>query len=69
MIRSQVAYWHGTVKEQRIGKLLRHLKFVADTYDLVVREEDEKRAIAAISTLVTLWAASRYGVGQVYGDA
>ena len=69
MIRSQVAYWHGTVKEQQIGKLLRHLKFVADTYDLVVREEDEKRAIAAISTLVTLWAASRYGVGQVYGNA
>jgi hypothetical protein len=68
MISSQIAYWHGTVKESRIRKLLRNLRFVADTYDLVVREDDEKRAIAAITALVTLWAASKHGVGEVYGN-
>jgi hypothetical protein len=67
-ISSLVAYWHGTVKESRIRKLLKNFKFVADTYDLVVREDEEKRAITAITTLVTLWAASKHGVGEVYGS-
>lgn len=69
MIREQVSFWHGKVKKDHIRRLLRNMKFVADTYDLVVRKEDEKRAIAAITTLLTLWAASRFGVGEVYGNA
>lgn len=69
MIREQVSFWHGRVRKDQIGRLLRNMKFVADTYDLVVRQEDEKRAIAAISTLLTLWASSRFGVGEVYGNA
>jgi hypothetical protein len=48
--------------------MLRNLKNVAETYDLVVREDDEKRAIVAISTNLSLWAASTFGVGQVYGN-
>jgi hypothetical protein len=69
MIRTQIAYWHGTVKKERVGRMLRNMKFVADTYDLVVREEDEKRAIAAITANLTLWAASKFGVDEVYGNA
>jgi hypothetical protein len=69
MIREQVSFWHGRVKKDQIRRLMRNMKFVADTYDLVVRKEDEKRAIAAITTLLTLWASSRFGVGDVYGNA
>lgn len=69
MMREQVSFWHGKVKKDQIRHLLRNMKFVADTYDLVVRKGDEKRAIAAITTLLTLWASSRFGVGQVYGNA
>jgi len=68
MISTQIAYWHGTVRRERVAKMLRNLKNVADTYDLVVREDDEKRAIVAISTNLSLWAASTFGVGQVYGN-
>ncbi len=67
LIREQVSFWHGKVRKDQIGRLLRNMKFVADTYDLVVREGDEKRAIAAITTILALWAASRFGVGDVYG--
>ncbi len=69
MMRDQVSFWHGKVKKDQIRRLLRNMKFVADTYDLVVRKGDEKRAIAAITTLLTLWASSRFGVGQMYGNA
>jgi hypothetical protein len=68
MIRSQIAFWHGEVKPDRIAKKLRNLQFVADTYDMVVRQEDEKRAIVAIAVNLSLWAASKYGVNEVYGN-
>lgn len=69
MIRNQIAYWHGGVKPAHVDKILRNLRFVAQTYDLVVRREDEKRAIAAITANLSLWAASKYGVGEVYGNS
>jgi hypothetical protein len=69
MIRSEVAFWHGTVRRDQLARILRNMQFVADTYDFVVREEDEKRAIAAITATLTLWAASKLGVGEVYGNA
>ena len=68
MIRAQVAYWHGGVVLDQLRRITGNLKFVADTYDLVVRQEDEKRAIAAITAMLTLWAASARGIGPVYGN-
>ncbi|MER3523270.1 MAG: hypothetical protein C4326_04200 [Ignavibacteria bacterium] len=67
MIKAQVAYWHGAVKKEQVGKILRNMKFVADTYDLVVRKDAEKHAIAALCTNLALWAAGRYGVEEIYG--
>jgi len=69
MLRNQVSYWHGSVRREQVGRILWNLKFIAETYDLVIREEDEKRAIAAISANLALWAASRFGVGKVYDNA
>jgi len=68
MLKTQVAYWHGTVKREQVGKILKNMKFVADTYDLVVRKSEEKHALVAIATSLTLWAASKYGVDEVYGN-
>ena len=68
MIRTQIAFWHGEVTRDQVRRILRNLKFVADTYDLVVRKEDEKRAITAITANLAFWAASKFGVGTVYGN-
>jgi hypothetical protein len=68
MIRGQIAFWHGSVSKEKVGKILRNMQFVADTYDLVVRAEDEKRAIAAITANLALWAASSFGIDAVYGN-
>ena len=68
MIRNQIIFWHGGVRKEQVERILRNIKFVADTYDLVVRTEDEKRAIAAITATLSLWAASKFGVETVYGD-
>jgi len=68
MIRGQIAYWHGNVKPAHMSRILRNLQLVADTYDLVIRKDDEKRAIAAITANLSLWAASKFGIGEVYGN-
>ncbi|HAV23341.1 MAG: hypothetical protein A3H45_08315 [Ignavibacteria bacterium RIFCSPLOWO2_02_FULL_55_14] len=67
MIVDQVDLWHGYIDRTQARRVLRHLHFVADTYGLVVHQEDEKRAIAGITAILTLWAAGRYGVSPVYG--
>jgi hypothetical protein len=68
MIRQQVSYWHGHVNPRHLSRILRNYQFVADTYDLVVREEDEKRTVVAIAVLIALWAASKVGIGDIYGS-
>jgi hypothetical protein len=68
MIQEQIAFWHGTVTREQVGKILRNMRFVAETYDLVVREEDEHRTVTAITANLALWSASRFGVGEVYGN-
>lgn len=66
MILDQVTYWHGGIKKEKANKILDNMHFVADTYGLVIHEEDEKRAIAGITSILTLWAAGEYGVKNVY---
>lgn len=66
MILSQVDYWHGGIHRQSALKVLNNMHLVADTYGLVIHNEDEKRAIAGISAILTLWAAANYGVKPVY---
>lgn len=66
MIVDQVDLWHGWINRTRAKRILSHMHFVADTYGLVIHDEDEKRAIAGITAILTLWAASEYGVSPVY---
>jgi hypothetical protein len=68
MVVQQVAFWHGWIERPRAAKILANLHFVADTYGLVIHEEDEKRALAGITSLLTLWAGGRYGVTPIYGE-
>lgn len=66
MIVDQVDLWHGWIERTQAKRILSHMHFVADTYGLVIHDEDEKRAIAGITAILTLWAAGEYGVSPVY---
>ncbi len=69
MVLDQVAFWHGWIERHKAAKVLENLRFVADTYGLIIHEEDEKRALVGITALLTLWAGGRYGVTPVYQGA
>ena len=68
MILSQVDYWHGKIDRRSAFKVLQNMHFVADTYGLVIHDEDEKRAIAGITSILTLWAAAKFGSKPVYEE-
>ncbi len=67
MLVDLVSYWHGAVTKREIIKLLENMKFVIDTYGLIIPRDREKRAITSIAILLTLWTAGRYGVEEFYG--
>lgn len=67
MMLESIDYWHGSVEVRTVRQILNNLHFVADTYGLIIHEDDEKRAIASITALLTLWTAAEFGVRQVYG--
>jgi hypothetical protein len=66
MILDQLEYWHGDIKVSAARRVLEHMHMVADTYGLVIRRDDEKRAIAAICIILGLWSAAEHGVLPVY---
>jgi hypothetical protein len=63
-----VSYWHGNVTPARIQRILVNMQFVAETYGLVIRESEEKSAIASITALLSTWAASHDPVEEIYGE-
>jgi hypothetical protein len=66
MLLDQLESWHGQIDREAAGQVLERMRFVADTYGLVIRQSDEKRAVAAFSTILTLWSAGEFGVEPLY---
>jgi hypothetical protein len=62
MIKSEIDFWHGSVQKRKLERVIKNILFVADTYDFVINKAHEKRAIAAITASLSLWAASTFGV-------
>jgi hypothetical protein len=65
-IATSICYWHGDVSSAEISRLLGHYRFVAETYGLVIPASSARRAVLDITTLTTLWVASRHGIGPMY---
>jgi hypothetical protein len=58
LIIARVVYWHGQIDERSIVKMLRNMRFVAETYGLVIPSALARRAITDLAVLATLHAAS-----------
>ena len=66
MLIETVSYWHGVTTEAQLQKVLKNMQFVAETYGLVVRQDEEKRTIASMSALLMTWAVSHDHVEAIY---
>lgn len=66
LIVKEVANWHGTPKYNELKKILKNLKFVAEVYDLVIYNEDQKKALIDLSALLMMYACGKYGMDPIY---
>jgi hypothetical protein len=58
MLLDTVRYWHGQTTDAKLRRVLDNMRFVAETYGLIIRQEDEKRTIASFAALLMAWATT-----------
>jgi len=68
MIIEQVAYWHGSPNYTELKKILSNMKFVAEVYNLVIYEDDKKRAIVDLTSLLMMYVCGKYGMYKIYSS-
>jgi len=69
LVVSRVVFWHGAVGREEVLRVLSYLRFVSETYGLVIPASAARRAVADLAILIALWAAASRGVDQMYGLA
>lgn len=63
---SRVANWHGMPSASELNRILHHMKFIADVYDLIIPIEDEKKALIDMSAVLMMYSCGKYGMDPVY---
>src|SRR5690606_32579224 len=67
LLIARAVYWHGDVNRDEVARLLRDLRFVSETYGLVIPASMSRRALADLAILVSLWVCADRGVDQMFG--
>ncbi|MBA4405828.1 hypothetical protein C0389_00995 [bacterium] len=62
----RVANWHGEPTYSELKKILANMKFIAEVYDLVVPEDDEKRAAIDLASILMMYSCGKYGMNPIY---
>jgi hypothetical protein len=68
LLLTRVVYWHGDVSREECARVLRDLRFVSETYGLVIPASMARRATADLAILVSLWACADRGVESMFGS-
>ena len=62
----QIADWHGEPTYSELNKILDNMKFVAEVYDLVIYEEDKKKALVDLAAILMMYACGKYGMDPIF---
>ncbi len=69
ILMTRVVYWHGDVNRDEVARVLRDLRFVSETYGLVIPASMSRRALADLAIVMSLWACADRGVDPMFGAA
>ncbi|HEX4455484.1 MAG TPA: hypothetical protein VH143_31710 [Kofleriaceae bacterium] len=67
LLMTRVMYWHGDVNRDEVSRVLRDLRFVSETYGLVIPASMSRRALADLAIVISLWSCADRGVGPMFG--
>jgi hypothetical protein len=68
LLLTRVVYWHGDISRDEVGRVLRNLRFVSETYGLVIPASASRRALADLAICIALWACADRGVDPMFGS-
>ena len=66
LLVTQVADWHGMPSYNELIKILKNLLFVAEVYDLVIYDEDQKKALIDLTSVLMMYSCGKYGMDPIY---
>ena len=66
MLVEQVVNWHGAPTYAELKNLLKKMKFIAEVYNLVIYEEDQKKALVDLSSILMMYSCGKYGMKKIY---
>ncbi|GEM_PF-200914 len=67
LLMTRVVYWHGDVSRDEVGRVLKDLRFVCETYGLVIPSSMSRRTLADLAIVTSLWACADRGVDPMFG--
>lgn len=67
LLIGRIVHWHGAIPREEVRRILRYLRFVSETYGLVIPASMSRRALADLAILVSLWACAQHGVDGMFG--
>ena len=62
----RVANWHGEPTYAELKKILSNMKFIAEVYDLIVPEDEEKRTAIDVASILMMYSCGKYGMSPIY---
>lgn len=62
LLIKHVANWHGTPTYSELQKILSNMQFVAEVYDLVIRADEQKKALVDLTSILMMYACGKYGM-------
>jgi len=65
-LTKRIAIWHGEPTYSELKKILANMKFIAEVYDLIVPEDDEKRAAIDVASILMMYSCGKYGMNPIY---
>jgi hypothetical protein len=66
LLIEQVSYWHGAPTYTELKKILNNLRFVAEIYKLVIHEDEQRKAIIDLTSLLMMYSCGKYGMNKIY---
>ena len=66
LLIERVGYWHGSPSNNELRKILDNLNFVAEIYNLVIYEEDKRKVLVDLTSLLMMYSCGKYGMSKIY---
>ena len=62
LLVKHVANWHGSPTYTELQRILNNMQFVAEVYDLVIRSDEQRKALVDLTSILMMYACGKYGM-------